>query len=249
MITLEFTLRPRTNTSKRGKENDSFFDEVKRQLAEVELHPVYSAFKMYMTFIYKRPKSHPDHNPNRIYKSTTPYVLNLASNMVQALKGIAYDDVKMMVGIVADKVYGRPDEADKIEVKIVPCSSEFRDNIDINAGGGGGPHTSAREARRETNRLEHRIQQAEKHERLSIERRAKREANQEAHRLEQEERDRTAEVKREEVRERNRLRIEQCREGLAREKEERERQAKIAKEQAFRRQYFSSTQWWSDDDE
>jgi len=248
MITLEFTLRPRTNTSKRGKENDSFFDEVKRQLAQVELRSVHSAFKMYMTFIYKRPKSHPNKSPNRIYKSTTPYVLNLASNMVQALKGIAYDDVKLMVGIAADKVYGRPDETDKIEVKIVPCSSEFWDNIYRNAGGGGGPRTSAREARREANRLEHRIQQAEKHERLSIERRAKRETNQEAHRLKQAERDREAKVESEESRERKRKTLQQCREQLAREKEEKKRQAKIAEEQAFMARFFPKRRW-SDDDE
>ena len=108
---------------------------------------------------------------------------------------------------------------------------------------------SAREARREANRLEHRIQQAEKHERLSIERRAKREANEEAHRLEQAERDQIAKAESHKRAGEKLAELTDERLRVKAENDEKKRQAKIAEEQAFMARFFPKIRRGSDDDE
>lgn len=238
MITINLDMKPtskrRTIYSRKGEDIESFIAEVRRRLIPEKIKPLSCPFWIDITFVYMRTKSLKDSNPHRTLKTTSPYLINLANTMIQALKGIAFIDSKMLTDLSTRKRYGEPDEKDKIEIKLVPCTTDLmRTMRTISAGGETSERTHARMKQRELNKAEHEAKQAERHKQLSIEREAKKQANREAHRLEQKERDRLAKIESEK---RSIEKLRKCTEDRLREKDEREaeqRRIKREKDDAF----------------
>ena len=238
MIIINLDMKPtskrRTIYSRKGEDFESFIAEVRRRLIPEKITPLSCPFYIDMTFIYECPKYLKDTHPHRKLKATNPYLINLANTMIQALKGIAFVDSKMLTDLSTRKRYGGPDEKDKIEVKLVPCTTESMHKMrPICAGGEASERTHARMKQRELNKAEHQAKQAEQHKQLSIEREAKKQANREAHRLEQKERDRLAKIESEK---RSIEKLRKCTEDRLREKAEREaeqRRIKREKDDAF----------------
>jgi hypothetical protein len=258
MITINLDMKPtskrRTIYSRKGEDLESFIAEVRRRLIPEKITPLSCPFGMDMAFVYECPKNLKDSNPHRKLKTTSPYLINLANTMTQALKGIAFVDTKMLTDLSIRKRYGAPDEKNRIEIKLVPCTTELMHKMrPICAGEPPSERTHARMRQRELNKAEHETKQAEQHKQLSIEREAKKQARREAHRLEQRERDRLAKERSNEklkkVQEDFRRNKEKRDAELRREKAEREAEERRIKREenvAFHLRLMRESQRWSD---
>lgn len=183
--------RPRFNrTTGRAytAEKTRKFENAVNALAKEHVsEPLNGAVSLSIVFVAPRLKAEPKSQAERKYKTSRPDLSNLIKSLEDGLEGALFNNDAQVVKLSAEKVYAGLGESPHIEItaSVIPVlfsadeSEQSRQSVQSSAEGGARMRESKpsgtdnrraqKEARREQNRIEHRITQQRKYDEMRAE--------------------------------------------------------------------------------